>query len=111
MLYENMIVVEVMKFFLNGGERPDLSFYRDSNGNEVDMTIPRAQECIPLEIKSAATVSQEFFRGFAAFRSAIEKTGDPILVYAGSDARIQNGVRITNLQTLNDALKKLAKSR
>jgi hypothetical protein len=32
MLFENMVIVEVMKYFLNRDPRRDLWFYRDSNG-------------------------------------------------------------------------------
>ncbi|HEO70362.1 MAG TPA: ATP-binding protein, partial [Candidatus Hydrogenedentes bacterium] len=35
-LYENLVIVEIMKGAFNRGIRPELYFYRDSNGNEVD---------------------------------------------------------------------------
>ena len=44
-------------------------FYRDSNGNEVDLVIQQAADVVPIEIKSAATVNREFFKGLKRFKS------------------------------------------
>jgi hypothetical protein len=35
-LFENMVVAEVLKARLNIGQMPNLYFYRDTKGNEVD---------------------------------------------------------------------------
>jgi predicted AAA+ superfamily ATPase len=104
MLFENMIVVEIMKFFLNEGRQPGLLFYRDSNGNEVDVTIPRAHQYVPVEIKSAATIAPDFFRGLTAFSDAVAVATDPLLVYAGARTHTRQGVRIVNLRGLEKAL-------
>jgi predicted AAA+ superfamily ATPase len=107
MLYENLIVVEIMKFFLNGGVRPNLLFYRDSNRNEVDVVMQQGGLCVPVEIKSAATVTQDFFRGLTVFCDAVPEAGNPILVYAGSDVRTQQGFKIVNLRALDATLREL----
>lgn len=107
MLFENMIVTEVMKYFFNKGQnRPGLMFYRDSNGNEVDLVIQQAADVIPLEIKSAATVNRDFFKGLKRFKSSIDKANDGILIYGGSETRIQNGVQIANLSSLHEVLRR-----
>ncbi len=100
LLFENLIVVEIMKYFLNRGPRRNLFFYRDSNGNEVDLIIPLAHEYVPIEIKAAATANMDFFKGLNRFSNAVIGARDPILVYDGSDSRVQQGVRIVNLQGL-----------
>ena len=105
MLFENMIVTEVMKYFFNKGQnRPGLMFYRDSNGNEVDLVIQQAADVIPLEIKSAATVNRDFFKGLKRFKSSIDRANDGILIYGGSETRIQNGVQVANLSSLHEVL-------
>jgi len=40
-LYENLLILEILKFSLNYGKRPELFFYRDTNGNEVDLVIKK----------------------------------------------------------------------
>lgn len=104
MLFENLVVVEVMKHFLNKGMRPNLMFYRDSNGNEVDLVLGRAQEYIPIEIKSSQTATGALMKGLAAFKRTVATAADPILVYAGKDQRIHQGTRIVHLAGLQSAL-------
>lgn len=43
-LFENMIVAEALKQRLNAGRTNNLCFYRDSNGNEVDL-ITKERVC------------------------------------------------------------------
>lgn len=104
MLFENLIVTEVMKYFLNNGRRPGLMFYRDSNGNEVDLVIQRGTDVVPIEIKSAATVNRDFFKGLKRFKASVSSSADGILVYGGSETRMQNGVQVICLDSLDDVL-------
>jgi hypothetical protein len=64
-LFENMVVNEFMKYAYNRGEEPDLSFWRDSTGNEVDLirTVGGVQHAY--EIKSGSTFSVDFFKGIS----------------------------------------------
>ncbi len=105
MLMENMIVTEVMKHFFNKGQnRPGLMFYRDSNGNEVDLVVQRGADTVPIEIKSAATINRDFFKGLKKFKSSVDRADDGILIYGGSETRVQNGVQIANLNSLHEVL-------
>ena len=64
MLYENMLVMEVLKTLMNQGKKPQLYFYRDAKGNEVDLLIQTARnEFSAIEIKSSATFQLEFVKG------------------------------------------------
>ena len=64
-LFENFIIVELKKHILNHSKSGRLYFFRDSNGNEVDVLIDCGSTQIPVEIKSAATFSTEFLKGLA----------------------------------------------
>ena len=103
-LFENLIVVEVMKHFLNRGRRPHLYFYRDSNGNEVDLLLQSGRQWVPVEIKSAATVKPDLFKGLFRFMDVVPDAVDPMLVYDGDNERRQSGVHVLYLQRLADAL-------
>ena len=103
-LFENLIVVEVMKHFLNRGHRPHLYFYRDSNGNEVDLVLQSGFQWEPVEIKSAATVKPDLFKGLFRFMDVVPDAVDPMLVYDGDKERRQSGVHVLYLQRLADAL-------
>ena len=82
-------------------------FYRDSNGNEVDIVLPRGQEYVPIEVKSAATASRALMKGLRAFLRAVPGAADPTLVYAGEDTRYQEGTRMVNLSSLHQTVDEL----
>lgn len=69
-LYENLLIMEVVKRILNQGEKPNLHFYRDAKGNEVDLLIPRARQFTAIEMKSAQTFQPEFILGIDHFKNA-----------------------------------------
>lgn len=85
-LFENMIILELIKALWNRGRRDACSFYRDSNGNEVDMIIERQRIPSLVEIKASRTFSPDFLRSIRRFRDLVPETGAANVVYGGSDA-------------------------
>ncbi len=108
-LFENLIVMEALKLFLQRGPAPRMSFYRDSNGNEVDLVIEIGGGFVPVEIKSAGTVGTDFLKGLLRFAEAVPESVSPILVYAGKETRAQQGIRIENWRTFAQALASVVK--
>lgn len=96
-LYENLVIVDIVKGALNKGIRPDIYFYRDSHGNEVDLLIHNGGHIIPVEIKSAATFSSHFLKGVERFRD-IAKAPVPTgaILYNGEQQLTIKGIRIFN---------------
>ena len=82
-LFENMVVMEVVKACLNAGRRPDLYFYRDKTGTEVDLLVSRNRRLIPIEIKAAMTWQREFTQSMEKFRKTTPKATAGYVVYAG----------------------------
>lgn len=66
-LFENFVIMEAMKDRLNAGESAEMYFYRDSEGNEVDLLLPTAGKLHAIEIKAGATVIPEYFKGLKTF--------------------------------------------
>ena len=66
-LFENFVVIEALKDRLNAGESAELYFYRDSEGNEVDLFIPVGRQLHAVEIKAGATVNPDYFKGLNRF--------------------------------------------
>lgn len=64
-LYENLVINEFIKESLNKGEEPNLTFWRDSTGNEVDLLRTEGGMQYAYEIKSSTTYSSEFFKGIS----------------------------------------------
>lgn len=102
-LYENLVVQEVLKTALNSGIRPNLYFYRDTLGNEVDLIIKKGRELIPVEIKSAATFTPQFVKGIENFRNVAGPRCRPgiVLYNGGQDLKFKE-TRIVNPMLSHD---------
>lgn len=97
-LYENLLVMEVVKRLANAGQRPEVFFYRDSHGNEVDLLIRQRGTLIPVEIKSASTFSPEFLKGIERFRQAVgrDRLAEGVVLFTGEQHYDIHGVRVVN---------------
>lgn len=61
-LFENLVVSELYKLKLNKGIEPDFNFYRDSNGNEIDLVWQNGGKLEKLEIKFSSTLKKDFIQ-------------------------------------------------
>jgi predicted AAA+ superfamily ATPase len=89
-LFENMVIAEAIKFRLNKGKRPNIFFYRDSAGNEVDMIYELGQDLFPVEIKAGTTITGDYFRGLNSFMKTGSRT--PLgggLIYGGDEIQLR----------------------
>jgi uncharacterized protein len=89
------VVSELVKTRLNRGQRADLYFFRDSNGNEVDVIAEVGDRLQPIEIKSGQTLNRDFFTGLERYMAlAGTKVVAPSLVYGGKEALERKGIRV-----------------
>ncbi|MEY2791025.1 MAG: hypothetical protein RL295_1189 [Pseudomonadota bacterium] len=85
-LFETFVVSELVKQAFNQGRPADLFFWRDSNGNEVDVLRQTDQGLQAIEIKSGSTVASDWDKGLRKWRSLAGETGlKPWLVYGGDE--------------------------
>lgn len=83
-LFENMVVMEVIKYRLNSAATVNLNFFRDSAGNEVDLVVGRGQQMFPVEIKAGETVNDDYFKNLNKFTKLFPKAASKgVVVYAG----------------------------
>lgn len=82
-LFETLIVCEALKFYYNRGIKPPLSYFRESNGTEVDLIVEKAGRVYPIEIKSAAMINHSFYSNLGKFRALVFGAGEGRLVYSG----------------------------
>ncbi len=102
-IFETYVVAEVMKSFLNRGERPNLHFWRDSSGVEVDILIEQAGRMIPVEIKAGKTVARDFFSSLEKWISlAGEMAMNPTLIYGGTESYQYKGMSVKGWQDIHN---------
>jgi predicted AAA+ superfamily ATPase len=84
-LFENMVVSEIVKKHFFEGKEPQIYFWRDSNGNEVDLLLETAGTLQAIEIKSSATMKNDFFAGLEHFQSISGIKNENMTVVYGGD--------------------------
>jgi predicted AAA+ superfamily ATPase len=67
-LFENWVIVELMKTRYNQGVDPNFYFYQDTAGQEVDLIVQKGSQLIPIEIKSSKTFSKSLLKGLLQFQ-------------------------------------------
>lgn len=87
-LFENMVINEFLKRGFNEGDRPSFTFWRDSNGNEVDLLMNKGDHIDAVEIKSGQTYSADFFKNLKYWGNLSGEHKDHRqVVYGGSQHR------------------------
>ncbi len=105
-LFENMCVMEALKYRYHRGKRNNLFFYRDSNGNEVDILYTKGEEILPIEVKSGQTITSAWFRNLKSFRRLFpgKTSSKSCLVYGGETEQIRQDVHVIRATSLAQCL-------
>lgn len=95
-LFESMVISDLLKNRYHHGLPPNLYFWRDKTGHEVDCIMEEGPKIIPVEIKSSLTLSSDLFDGLIKWSTL---TGSPLgqghLIYAGeSEQKRSQGLAI-----------------
>lgn len=98
-LFENMVVVEALKARYNAGLEPDLYFFRDSNGLEIDLLLHDNQSLLPMEIKAARTFSASLCTSLRKFTRLLPTPCKAAhVIYAGDISTLANGIQFSNFK-------------
>jgi uncharacterized protein len=102
-LFENLVVTEFAKYFENQGERARLHFWRDSNGQEVDLVVENGMQANRLglvEIKSSQTYHSDFSKSLRQVGQLLgERVERKMVVYGGTEQYVRDGVEVVGLQS------------
>jgi uncharacterized protein len=100
-LYENFVINELMKNCYNKRVQPNFHFFRDSNCNEVDLIIEQAGFTYAVEIKSAKTINDSFFKGLNYYGALSKKKTKQVCVYGGADQYVYKNQQVTGWDGLD----------
>jgi uncharacterized protein len=85
-LFENPVVLEMLKARINAGLQTNLHFYRDSSGVEVDVLLEAGNMISLFEIKSSQTINQESFIQLNKVAAIFgERVAKKVVLYAGHE--------------------------
>jgi predicted AAA+ superfamily ATPase len=95
-LFENYIVSEVHKGLIHARIDAELFFFRESNGNEIDLIIDRKSHREHIEIKSGHTFRPEMARLLFQFAKEAKRS---LVVYRGKEIALGDGVNAVNFKS------------
>jgi predicted AAA+ superfamily ATPase len=108
-LFENLVVVEVLKQIRNRALAATLSFYRDKSGTEIDLVYERGRRPFLMEIKAGATFLSEMGGSIHAVAPLLKDVAGSAIVYAGqtrddlSDPAVWNFAGVADRLPVADA--------
>ena len=93
--FENIIINEYIKHSYNTGEVADYYFWRDHNGNEIDLLYEEKAQTFPIEIKSAKTLNNDFFTKIKKFCAASDiPIKNASLIYGGTESQTRFDISV-----------------
>jgi uncharacterized protein len=94
-LFESFIISEINKFLFNHKIEGRNYFFRDSNGNEIDVILEFEGRKKAIEIKSGKTITSDFFKGFDSWKKVINGMEcENYLVYGGDEVQKRSTAKV-----------------
>jgi len=104
-LFENLIVIDLLKQRYNKGYGPNLFFFRDSHGNEIDLVLTSGSFLKAVEIKSAETFHLDFLKTLKYLKKILpDQITNSYLVYSGSYEFPIDDHKLLNFKNCNQIL-------
>ncbi len=108
-LFENLVVMEALKYRYNQGRKSNVCFYRDGKGNEVDLILEFGPDLFPVEIKAGETITSDYFKGLKQFRNVIsDLPWGAGLIYGGVERQIRSDTKIYPVYNMEDMLNEIS---
>ena len=85
-LFESMILSDLLKQRYNGGLQPNIYFWRDKSGLEIDCILDHGSTLTPIEIKSGETIHSDFFSGLIKWNALAQNNPtNSYVIYGGNE--------------------------
>lgn len=85
-LFENFVINEITKNYLNRNLTPRCYIWNVSGSNEIDLLLDQGGRLLPIEIKSGRTINLQFFKSLQYFQSLSGALPDEsYLIYGGDE--------------------------
>ena len=108
-IFENYVVMEVIKHRYNRGLLNGVYFYRDSNQREVDILLKEEGEITAIEVKSSMTYHTSFEADISKLSGWIHTpVVNKFIVYTGDFENTASDIKLINYQHLHEYLPQMA---
>ena len=104
-IFENYVVMEVIKHRFNQGLLNGVYFYRDSHQNEVDILLKQEGEITAIEVKASMTYHSSFERHLSQLSEWIKTSvAQKAIVYTGDFENTSGEIHLINYRHLHHFL-------
>jgi hypothetical protein len=104
-LFENLVIVDLIKNFAAHNISANLTFFRDSNQKEIDLIIEVNGKIIPIEIKASETAQAGFFDTINWFKEITNNLTQATVIYGGASNQIRTSGQFLSWQNLDQLVK------
>jgi len=108
-LFENLVIIELLKSRLNLGQQPNLYFWRDKSGHEIDCIYELTNKLLPIEIKSSKSLANDHFKNLTYFQQ-LSDYQQGILCYAGDIDTTYRGISVVHFTSLIKKVQEVSSS-
>lgn len=102
-IFESYIISEIKKVIFNNRIPAELSFFRDSTGNEVDVILEMSGNIKTIEIKSGKTIMPQFFKGISFWNKNFGNCSSYV-IYAGDDTQHRSDTLVLNWRLVHKVI-------
>ena len=101
-IFENLIISELIKQRLHTGLEPNLYFWRDHKGREIDLILESGSSLIPVEIKSGSTKKGDYFSELDYWNKLSGNTPEnSYVIYGGKEDQTRNNGNLISWRSLD----------
>lgn len=98
-IFESWVVSEVVKAYTHRGMAPGVFHYRESRGVEIDLIVQKGIALDAIEIKSGATLANDYFTPLQEFAQRMALLQPPVnvaqyVVYGGEPSQRRTNTRV-----------------
>ena len=110
-LFDNLVVLEALKTRYNRGLTPNLYFFRDSQGHEIDLLHKKGSELIGVEIKAASTWNTSFKSTLQHFDQKLNALAIRAVIYSGQALEFSDGIKAFSYKNVGQLFDDIPPSR
>ena len=100
-LFENFVILEMIKHRWNQGQDHRLYFWRDHKGAEIDVIFEEQGKHIAVEIKAGMTITQDYFKNFRYLEMA---DTIPYVVYMGEQTQQRKDAHVIGWEEIEKVM-------
>lgn len=102
-IFENYVLSEILKHKFNCSSNMHFYYWRDSNGNEIDLILEKGSKFEAIEIKSSDKINKNSAKSVLWFKKSVKEDADIKII--SRDKSSLNDIQNVNIEKLHDYLK------